>query len=354
MAQEQRDDILCPNTDVNDGQPDLTRWAGTHARRVGKISDPAHKKQEERHGARRIADEYLTGERPLYGLRDAVIDGVTFGEGESPLKEARDIEVRDCVFKWKYPFWYADNVSVSNSIVETIAHAGMWYVTNFRMSDCSLQGTKLFRRSSHILLTNVHFSHAVETLWSCDDVRLDHVQTSGIYVGKDSRGIRADHLDHIGDYFLDGAQDIVIDHSHIVAKDAFWNTRNVVVRNSFINGQYLGWNSENLTFENCVIESDQGLCYIRGLTLRHTRMLHSDLTFELCSDVDAQISSSVDSIKNPMSGTIDAASVGRVILDPTIIDPSAVTILEDGRPVDPHKVVRSEDERNEHVAGYGE
>lgn len=344
---------LCPNTTLNEGQPDMTRWAGTHARRVGDTG--THTDAGHDNGHRRlIKDVYLSGERPLYGLRDAVVDGVTFGEGESPLKEARNIEVRSSVFKWKYPFWYADGVTVRDSVVETVAHAGMWYVTNFDMRDCSLQGTKLFRRSSHIRLTNVHFANAVETLWSCDDVSLDHVQTNGQYVGKDSRGIHADHLDHVGDYLFDGAQDIVVDHSRIIAKDAFWNSRNVVVRNSFLNGQYLGWNSENLTFENCVIESDQGLCYIKGLTIRNTRLLHSDLVFELCSDVDARITSSVDSVKNPISGRIEAASVGRVMLDPTIIDPSATTILENGKPVDPAKVTDSSDEANEHLAGYGQ
>lgn len=353
-------------TTLNANQPEMTRWAGTHARRVqsaaggNKQNEPANLENDAQTTANNseyqqvIRDRYLTGERPLYGVRDTLIDGVTFGEGESPLKEARHIDVRNSVFKWKYPFWYADGVSVSNTVVEKIAHAGMWYVTNFSMRDCSLQGTKLFRRSSHISLTNVHFAHAVETLWSCEDVTLDHVQTSGIYVGKDSRHIRADHLDHIGDYLFDGAEDIVVDHSTIVATDAFWNTRNVTVKNSFINGQHLGWNSENLTFENCVIESDQGLCYIKGLTIRNTRMLHSDLTFELCSDIDAQITSHVDSIKNPISGRIDASSIGEVIADPSIIDPLCTQICENGQLISADKVRDGHDESDEHQAGYGE
>ena len=83
-------------------------------------------------------------------------------------------------------------------------------------------------------------------------------------------------------------------------------------------------------------------------------MLHSDLTFELCSDIDAQITSHVDSIKNPISGRIDATSIGEVIADPSIIDPSRTQICENGQPVSADKVRDGHDESDEYQAGYGE
>lgn len=36
-------------------------------------------------------NKYFAGERILYGLNDAILDGVTFDNGESPLKEAKNI-----------------------------------------------------------------------------------------------------------------------------------------------------------------------------------------------------------------------------------------------------------------------
>ncbi len=36
-----------------------------------------------------ITNQYFEGERILYGLTDAKLSGVTFGQGESPLKEAK-------------------------------------------------------------------------------------------------------------------------------------------------------------------------------------------------------------------------------------------------------------------------
>ena len=40
---------------------------------------------------RGIKNRYFEGERILYGLNDANLEGITFGEGESPLKEATNI-----------------------------------------------------------------------------------------------------------------------------------------------------------------------------------------------------------------------------------------------------------------------
>lgn len=36
-------------------------------------------------------NKYFADERILYGLTDAILDGITFGSGESPLKEAKNI-----------------------------------------------------------------------------------------------------------------------------------------------------------------------------------------------------------------------------------------------------------------------
>ena len=60
------------------------------------------------------------------------------------------------------------------------------------------------------------------------------------------------------------------------------------------------------------------LCYCKGLKLINCRMIDCDLAFEK-SDVEAEIISSVISIKNPHSGRITVESVGEVIMD----DPKA-------------------------------
>ena len=50
---------------------------------------------------------YLTGERPLFHGKKLHIEQTIFNDGESPLKESRDIVFENSSFQWKYPLWYS-------------------------------------------------------------------------------------------------------------------------------------------------------------------------------------------------------------------------------------------------------
>lgn len=276
-------------------------------------------------------NQYFEGERPLFAETNAVIEGTTFGKGESPLKESQNIQLTDSIFTWKYPLWYSRHIQVTHSILETMARSGIWYTHDISIKDSSIQAPKIFRRSSNIRLTNDHFSNAEETLWNCEDINLNNVQASGDYFGMNSSNIYVDHLNLIGNYVFDGAKNVEVHDSTFVSKDAFWNCENVTIYDSTINGEYLAWNTKNLTLINCTIESDQGLCYIDHLKMRNCRLLRTDLAFEYCSDIDAEINSNIMSVKNPLSGTIHARSISEVILDPTKVNPSKATIITDDK-----------------------
>lgn len=58
-----------------------------------------------------IRQQYLTGERPLFMGKDLKIYDTIFDNGESPLKESRNIELYGSMFKWKYPLWYSKKYS---------------------------------------------------------------------------------------------------------------------------------------------------------------------------------------------------------------------------------------------------
>ncbi|MFD1417550.1 DUF3737 family protein [Companilactobacillus keshanensis] len=273
-----------------------------------------------------ISEGYFDGERPLFKEHDAEINDTTFGEGESPLKETHDLDLKDVVFKWKYPLWYAKNIKVEKSIFETMSRSGIWYTDNIEITDSALQAPKLFRRASQIKLENVHFADAEETMWSCKDINLKNVQINGNYFGMNSENIYADNIDVVGNYVFDGAKNIEVHNSTFVSKDAFWNCENVTIYDSKISGEYLAWNTKNLTLINCTIESEQGLCYLDNLKMVNCKVLRTDLAFEYCSNIDADITTNVMSIKNPISGTIKVASVDDIIFDDPEIDPKKTTI----------------------------
>ena len=273
-----------------------------------------------------INQQSLRGERALFDTHDARISFCTFEDGESPLKESSDLEIDNCLFKWKYPLWYTKNVTIKNSTLFEMARAGIWYVDNISVSDTVIEAPKNFRRAKGIRLKNVSFPNASETLWNCQDIILKHVSANGDYFGMNSENITAEHFTLNGNYAFDGACNLTIKNARLLSKDAFWNCKNVTVSDSEIYGEYLGWNSENITFENCTIQSLQGLCYMKNVKLIHCRLIDTTLAFEY-SDVNAIIDGSVESVKNPSSAYIQAARINELILDDVNINSEQIKII---------------------------
>lgn len=275
---------------------------------------------------KKIEQAFLTGERALFHGEDLEIAYTTFADGESPLKESKRIRLSHCMFKWKYPLWYGEEIVLRDCTLFDMARAGIWYTRKLDMADTVIEAPKTFRRSEEIRLRNVSMPNAEETLWSCRDIRMENVQAKGNYFGMNSSGIRIDGFTLCGNYPFDGARDVEICHAKMLSKDAFWNCENVTVRDSFLSGEYLGWNSRNVTFENCVIESLQGMCYMENVVLKNCRLLNTTLAFEY-SSVDAGIEGRVDSVFNPESGVIRAGEIGELTMDASRIDPGKTEIV---------------------------
>lgn len=272
-----------------------------------------------------VTQERLTGERAAFFSADTRYDGVTFADGESPLKHARNVALTDSSFQWKYPLWYASDIVARRCTWFEMARAGVWYTHNVTLEDCVVEAPKNFRKSTQLNLTDVALPNAAETLWNCSDVKLTRVTANGDYFGMNLENAELDHFTLTGNYPFDGARNLTIRNSRLLSKDAFWNAENVTVTDSYIAGEYLGWNSKNLTFVNCTIESLQGLCYIDNLVMRNCRLINTTLAFEY-STVDAELTGTVDSVLNPTSGRITADSIGEITLDPARVDPNATMI----------------------------
>ena len=273
----------------------------------------------------KINQAYLTGERPLFHGKDLDIRDTIFAQGESPLKESSDITLTDSMFQWKYPLWYSKNIKAKNCTWFEMARAGVWYSTNLNIEDAVIEAPKNFRRCRDLTLTNVFLPNAAETLWSCDDVKLRHVDAKGDYFAMNSRNMEIEDFQLVGNYSFDGVKNAQIRNAKLLSKDAFWNTENVTVYDSFISGEYLGWNAKNLTLINCTVESLQGMCYIENLVMKNCRLLNTTLAFEY-STVDVELLGRTDSIMNPAGGIIRAERIGELILEADKIDPKKTRI----------------------------
>ena len=276
-----------------------------------------------------IKNKTFEGERSLFSSSDLIIEECIFQNGESPLKESENIDITNTTFKWKYPLWYCNSIKVKNSFLDVTARSGIWYTSNIVINDSIIDAPKTFRRSEEIILNNVKINNALETLWNCSKIILNDVYVNGDYFGFGSTDIECNNLTIEGNYCFDGGKNIVIKNSKLISKDAFWNCENVVVMDSIIVGEYLGWNSKNVVFINCEIESSQGLCYMEDVKLINCTLKNTDLAFEY-SSVEATIRGTVDSIKNPTSGTIEVEEVKEIILDEKHIDLNKVNIIVGG------------------------
>ncbi len=275
---------------------------------------------------KKIMRGYYTGERALFGAHDLTIEDTIFADGESPLKESADIDLRSSMFKWKYPLWYADRIHVRDCTWFETARAGVWYTDHITVEDSQIEAPKNFRRCRDVVLRNVSFPNAAETLWSCTGVSLDQVTAKGDYFAMNSADMDIDRLVLYGNYSFDGAKNTRIRHSRLLSKDAFWNSENVTVTDSFISGEYLGWNAKNLTLVNCTVESLQGMCYIDNLVMKNCKLINTTLAFEY-STVEADITGKIDSVLNPSGGSITADRIDRLTIEKDKVDPEKTIII---------------------------
>lgn len=275
---------------------------------------------------KKVIQELLVGERALFQAKDLSIFNCTFEDGESPLKESSNIDLHETNFKWKYPLWYSNNVTLENCVLFDTARSGIWYTHNIEINNSLIAAPKTFRRANNIRLNDVDMPNALETLWNCQDIEINNVSIKGDYFGFNSKNFKGTNINLVGNYFFDGGSNIEIHNSKLISKDAFWNCENVIVYDSIIYGEYLGWNSKNIKFVNCTIESLQGMCYMDNVVLENCKLINTTLAFEY-SNVNATIKGSVDSVFNPSSGIIKADHIKELIMDETKVDPSKTKIV---------------------------
>lgn len=255
-------------------------------------------------------------ERALYGSQGIVLKDCSFdgpADGESALKESKDIEAKNCFFNLRYPFWHDNGIKIVSSQMTELCRAALWYSENIAITDTKLYGIKALRECSKIVMENCDVI-SLEFGWFVHDMEMKDSTVESEYFMMRSDHLNFEHVSMKGKYSFQYIEDSVFENCNFDTKDAFWHAKNVIVRNSTIKGEYLAWYSENLTFENCRIIGTQPLCYCKNLKLINCEMIETDLCFEK-SEVEATITTPVMSIKNPLSGHIYVPCVETIICD---------------------------------------
>jgi hypothetical protein len=242
-------------------------------------------------------------------------------DGESALKEARNICAADCSFSLRYPLWHVEGFKLENCSMDEKARAAIWYAADGTIESSCLGGIKALRECRNITMKNTRVI-SQEFGWKCRDIHLQDTEVTAEYLFLDSRDVTLDRVQMKGKYSFQYIENCTFENCNFDTKDAFWHARNITVRNSTVKGEYLAWYCENVTFENCTIIGTQPLCYCKGLKLINCAMIDTDLSFEK-SEVDATLTAPIISIKTPLIGTIRVPSVGEIIFD----DPNANGVI---------------------------
>lgn len=263
-----------------------------------------------------IQDRTFDEERALYGSDDILVKNCSFdgpADGESAMKESKNIKVEDCFFNLRYPFWHDHELTIQNAEMTQLCRAALWYSDHIEITDTKLHGIKALRECSQVQMKNCDIL-SPEFGWSVDGIEMENCKAESEYFMMRSSHLHFKNVEMKGKYSFQYITDAVFENCVFDTKDAFWHAKNVVVRDSVVKGEYLAWYCENVTFENCRIIGTQPLCYCKGLKLIDCQMEETDLAFER-SEVDATITTPVVSIKNPLSGRIVVPAVGEIIRD---------------------------------------
>lgn len=263
-----------------------------------------------------IENQTFDEERALYGERCIELKGCTFdgpADGESALKESSDIRIENCLFNLRYPLWHDKEVYIENSEMTSSCRAAVWYSEDITVKNTKMHGIKAFRECSSIDISDCEII-SPEFGWSVSKISMKNTMVQSEYFMMRSSDLDFLNVTLKGKYSFQYIEDSIFVECNFDTKDAFWHCKNTTVRDSIVKGEYLGWYSDGLTFINCIIIGTQPLCYCKNLRLINCEMHETDLCFEK-SDVKAEITTHVESIKNPKSGVIIVPSVGEMVME---------------------------------------
>lgn len=259
-------------------------------------------------------------ERALYGLEGLKVANCRFdgpADGESAMKECRDVVCKDSFFNLRYPFWHDTNLRIERCELTEKCRAALWYSEHVDICGSLLHGIKALRECSDVRVSDCGIV-SPEFGWSSRDVSMTDSSAESEYFMLRAERLTFSNVKLKGKYSFQYITDSSFENCEFDTKDSFWHAKNVTVRNSTLRGEYLGWYSEGLTLINCTITGTQPLCYCKDLKLIDCTMIDTDLSFEK-SEVEATLTAPIISIKNPALGTINVPACGELIMD----DPKA-------------------------------
>ena len=179
-----------------------------------------------------IENQIFDEERALYNLKDTEVRNCTFAgpkDGESVLKETRNIKVVDSKFSLRYPLWHAKGYELVNSEFDENTRAPIWYSHDGLIDKCNLNGIKLLRECTNTKVTNSNII-SPEFGWKCNNIEMKDTKITSEYIFLDSKNVKLENVEFQGKYSFQYVENLEIENSSLDTKDALWHSKNVTVR----------------------------------------------------------------------------------------------------------------------------
>ena len=162
-------------------------------------------------------------ERALYGSDGIEVVNCRFdgpADGESALKESRNITVKDSYFNLRYPFWHDDNLTIENSEMTDKCRAALWYTKNATIRGTKMHGIKALRECADIRIEDSSII-SPEYGWSVDDIEMKNTSAEGEYFMMRSNRLHFENVTLKGKYSFQYITDSVFENCTFDTKDAF-------------------------------------------------------------------------------------------------------------------------------------
>ena len=101
----------------------------------------------------KIIGKQFDEERALYNLKKSDVEDCVFAgpaDGESVLKEARDVNLKNCDFSLRYPLWHVEGFRLDNCSMDDKTRAAIWYAKDAVIENSRLHGIKAVRECKNI------------------------------------------------------------------------------------------------------------------------------------------------------------------------------------------------------------
>ena len=173
-----------------------------------------------------IKNKRFDEERALYNLKDTEVNGCVFAgenDGESVLKEARNIVVSNCSFSLRYPLWHVKKYELLDSSFDGKTRAPIWYSDDGIIKNCSLNGVKMLRECNNTSITKSNIV-SPEFGWKCNNVEIVDSSIESEYIFLDSKEIKLQDVRFKGKYeewikfFLKGIIEIAANSIDTITK----------------------------------------------------------------------------------------------------------------------------------------